>query len=213
VMRPSESPFFLDAHVGIFNNVAQVNQLLFSVGCGLHDPSTSVPEMMCTYKYSDTKEFVLVGMNPIPNARSYRNLYLYAPSGQQWGVTITSASIPAPISIMNTQFSAPTNASHDVIYGATLNDTDVILTFNTPASISQLRDRCFYLATAHSGTNELVVQQLKLGDDFKKTPTKLMDAIRLSTVTATFTPTILFTTKNYLFVTEQLNIYGYVVEC
>jgi hypothetical protein len=107
-------------------------------------------------------------MNPFPNSRSYQNLYLYGSDRQKWGVTITSDEISAPISIMNTQFSAPTNASRDVIYGATLNDTDVILIYTMAASISQLRDRCFYLATAHSGANELVVQQLKIGEDFNK---------------------------------------------
>jgi hypothetical protein len=213
VMHSSKSPFFLNAHVGIFNNVAQVDQLLFSVGCGPYDASESVPETMCTYKYSNSKEFILVGMNPIPNARSYRNMYLYASDGEQWGVTITSDSVTLSVSIMNTQFSAPTNASHDVFYGAIMNDTDVILSYNRAASISKLRDRCFYLAAAHSGTNELVVQQLKLGEDFNKTPTTLIDAMTVSTAATTFIPTILFATKNHLFVAEQLNINRYVAEC
>lgn len=212
VVRPSESPFFLDARVGAFSNTAQVDQLLLSVGCGPHD-SSSVPEMLCTFKYSSTKEFVHMGMNPIPNARSYRNLYLYAPRGQQWGVTITSDSMNSPILVMNTQFSAPTNSSRDVIYGATLNDTDVILSFTVTASISPLRDRCFYLATADSRTNELVVQQLSFGEDFKRTSTVLVDSTTVSQVTSTFTPTLLFATKNHLFVSEQLNIHRYAVEC
>ena len=125
VVRPSESPFFLNARVGVFSNTAQVDQLLLSVGCGPYD-SSSVPDMLCTFKYSSTKEFVLLGMNPISTARSYRNLYLYSLKAQQWGVTITSDSISSSILVMNTQFSAPTNSSRDVIYGATLNGTDVI---------------------------------------------------------------------------------------
>jgi hypothetical protein len=212
VVRPSESPFFLDARVGTFSNAVSVDQLLLSVGCGPHD-SSSVPDMLCTFKYSSTKEFILLGMNPIPNARSYRNLYLYAPGGQQWGVTVTSDSLNSPILVMNTQFAAPTNSSRDVLYGATLNDTDVILTFTIAASISSLRDRCFYLATAFSQTNELAVEQLRFGEDFKTTPTLLVDSTALSIVPSNFMPTILFATKNHLFVSEQLNIYRYVVEC
>jgi hypothetical protein len=56
VMHSSKSPFFLNAHVGIFNNVAQVDQLLFSVGCGPYDASESVPETMCTPDRQNSKK-------------------------------------------------------------------------------------------------------------------------------------------------------------
>ncbi|CAF0735680.1 unnamed protein product [Adineta steineri] len=212
VVLPSQSPFFLNAHLGTFSNAAQVDQLLFSVGCGPHDASYT-SEMLCTFKYSNEKEFTLVGMNSIPNAQTNRNLYLYAPNEQQWGITITGDSTNWTVSIMNTQFTAPTNSSSEVIYGATFNDADVILTYTISASISTLKDRCFYLATASTRNNLLVIQQLRFGEDFKTTPSKLVDSTAISNMPSMYTTTKLFLTKNYLFVSEELNIYRYAVEC
>lgn len=82
------------------------------------------------------------------------------------------------------------------------------------ASISQVRNYCFYLVTAHSQTNELVVQQLMFGQEFKATPTKLVDSVIVPQTTANFDfTTTLFTTKNYVFVLDELTIYRYTAEC
>ncbi|CAF3606376.1 unnamed protein product [Rotaria sp. Silwood1] len=213
IVHSSNSAIFLDPHTGTFSNVAHIDKLLFSVPCSSQDLSSSIPEMLCTYKYSSEKKFILIGMNPIPNARSNRNLNLYSPEEQQWGLTITSDPVTWSVLIMNTQFTSPTNSSRDLIYGAILNDTDVILTYSISASISQVRNSCFYLATAHSRTNELVVQQLKFGEAFKRTPTIVVDSIIVSQMTTNFALTILFATKNYLFVLDELNIYRYAAEC
>ncbi|CAF2734286.1 unnamed protein product [Rotaria sp. Silwood2] len=214
VVHSLNSSIFLDPQTGTFNNVARIDKLHFSVPCSSPQHlSTSVPEMLCTYKYSNEKQFILIGMNSIPNARSDRNLYLYSPEEQQWGLTITSDPVTWSVLIMNTQFTLPTNSSRDLIYGAILNDTDAILTYTMSASISQVRNRCFYLATVHSRKNALIVQQLKFGEDFKRTPTILVDSTIIAEVATNFAFTIVFATKNYVFVLNGLNIYRYIVAC
>ncbi|CAF3186142.1 unnamed protein product, partial [Rotaria sp. Silwood2] len=214
VVHSLNSSIFLDPQTGTFNNVARIDKLHFSVPCSSPQHlSTSIPEMLCTYKYSNEKQFILIGMNSIPNARSDRNLYLYSPEEQQWGLTITSDPVTWSVLIMNTQFTLPTNSSRDLIYGARLNDTDAILTYTMSASISQVRNRCFYLATVHSRKNALIVQQLKFGEDFKRTPTILVDSTIIAEVATNFAFTIVFATKNYVFVLNGLNIYRYIVAC
>ncbi|CAF1311686.1 unnamed protein product [Didymodactylos carnosus] len=209
----SNQIIYLDSNIGAFNYPNDDNNLkslLFSTLCGYIDPSQEIPSFLCTYKYTEN-EFRLIGMNLVPNARSHRNIYLYSKSSS-WGLTATSA-IYEPLVFLNTNFNATTNSSHDILYGATFNDTDATLaltqsTIHYDAITNE--NNCFYLATnkRQDTTNSIVVQQLQFGKDFDK-PVILLD----STTDNYLDKALLFTTKQYLFVTQSKVVYTYSIEC